>query len=115
MLFRSGKMKYKYKIDITWDPEDEIYVARVPELDGCMSHGKNEFEALKNVSKAMEGWIRTARQFKMEIPEPIPTRKFSGTFNVRIPKETHQNLAMKAVEEHVSLNLLVSKILTRAI
>lgn len=108
-------MKYKYKIDLVWDEEDKIYVAQVPELDGCMSHGKTEFEALRNVQKAMDGWIKTAKEFKMNIPEPIPQKKFSGSFNVRVPKEVHRNLALKAAEEHISLNHLISQILAKAV
>ena len=57
-------MKHKYKIDLVWDADDKIYIAYVPELDGCMSHGKTEFEALKNVEKAMAGWLKTAKEFK---------------------------------------------------
>ncbi len=108
-------MRHKYKIDLTWDPEDKIYVAHVPELDGCVSHGKTEFEALKNVEQAVEGWIKTAKEFKMEIPEPITQRKFSGTFNIRVPKEVHRNLAQKAADERISLNHLVSQILAKAV
>lgn len=108
-------MKYKYKIDLVWDPDDKIYVAQVPELDGCMSHGKSEIEALKNIQKAIQGWIKTAKEFKMKIPEPIPQKKFSGTFNVRVPKEVHRNLALKAVEERVSLNHLISQLLAKAV
>lgn len=108
-------MKHKYKIDLVWDPDDKIYVATVPELDGCMSHGCTEFEALKNVEKAVEGWIKTAKEFKMKIPEPIPQKRFSGSFNVRVPKEVHRNLALKAAGEKVSLNHLISQILGKAV
>lgn len=108
-------MRHKYKIDLVWDSEDKIYVATVPELDGCMSHGKTEFEALRNVEKAMAGWIKTAIKFKMKIPEPIPQKRFSGTFNVRVPQEVHRHLALKAVEEKISLNHLISQILAKAV
>lgn len=108
-------MKHKYKIDLVWDPDDKIYVATVPELEGCMSHGTTEFEALRNVEKAVEGWIKTAKEFKMKIPEPIPQKKFSGSFNVRVPKEVHRNLALKAAGEKVSLNHLISQILGKAV
>lgn len=108
-------MKYKYKIDLVWDLDDKIYVAYVPELKGCMSHGKTEFEALRNVEKAITGWIKTARGFKMKIPEAIPQRNFSGSFNVRVPKDIHRNLVLKAVEEKVSLNHLVSQLLAKAV
>jgi predicted RNase H-like HicB family nuclease len=108
-------MKHKYKIDLIWDPEDSVYIAHVPELDGCMSHGKTEFEALRNVEKAMEGWIKTAKEFEMKVPEPIAHRKLSGTINVRVPKETHRHLVLRAVEEKISLNHLVSQILAKAV
>ena len=35
----------KYSIFMQYDPQDKIYVASVPELQGCMAHGerrKNE-------------------------------------------------------------------------
>jgi antitoxin HicB len=108
-------MKHKYKIDLLWDDEDKIYIARVPELDGCMSHGKTEHEALKNVEKAMAGWIASAKEFNMKVPEPIAQKKFSGRFNVRVPKEVHSELVLKATEEGVSLNHLVSQILSHSI
>jgi predicted RNase H-like HicB family nuclease len=72
-------MKTKYKIEIAWDSEDKIYVAYVPELDGCMSHGKTQDLALRNIAKAIEGWIKTAKEFKMIIPvqryQVIPSLK----------------------------------------
>ena len=107
-------MKYEYKVDLIWDPEGKIYVAKIPELDGCMSHGKTELEALRNVERATEGWMKTAKEFGMEIPEPIPQREFSGHFNVRVPQDVHRKLALLATEEKVSLNHLVSHILAKA-
>lgn len=41
-------------------------------------------------------------------PEPIADRTYSGKFMVRIPPEVHRTLAMRAAEEGVSLNRLVS-------
>lgn len=108
-------MKNKYKIDLIWDEEDKIYVARVPELEGCMSHGKTEILALKNVEKAIEGWIATAKELQMKIPKPITQRNFSGQFNVRIPKDVHRELALKAAEAKVSLNHFVSRILSGSV
>lgn len=108
-------MKYKYKIDLVWDPDDKIYVAYVPELDGCVSHGDTPEAALRHVQSAIAGWIKTAKEFKMHIPEPLPQKKFSGTFNVRVPKDIHRGLALKAAELQVSLNHLVSQILGKAV
>jgi len=67
------------------------------------------------VGKAIEGWIKTAKEFKMKIPEPIPQKRFSGSFNVRVPQDVHRHLALKAAGEKVSLNHLVSQILASAV
>ena len=41
-------------------------------------------------------------------PEPLADRTYSGKFMVRVPPETHRALAIRAAEEGVSLNRLVS-------
>ena len=41
-------------------------------------------------------------------PEPLADRTYSGRFVVRVPPETHRDLATKMAEEGVSLNRLVS-------
>ncbi|HZW55661.1 MAG TPA: type II toxin-antitoxin system HicB family antitoxin [Nitrososphaerales archaeon] len=39
--------------------EDGVYVARVPELPGCVSDGRRREEALKNVKEAIEAYLET--------------------------------------------------------
>jgi predicted RNase H-like HicB family nuclease len=60
----------KYEIIIYWSNEDQIYVAEVPELPGCMAHGETQEHALKNVQEAIQLWIDTAKEFGDPIPEP---------------------------------------------
>jgi predicted RNase H-like HicB family nuclease len=60
----------KYEIAIYWDNQNKIFITEVPELAGCVAHGKTQIEALKNVGDAIELWIETAREFGDEIPEP---------------------------------------------
>ncbi|MEW6140357.1 MAG: type II toxin-antitoxin system HicB family antitoxin [Thermodesulfobacteriota bacterium] len=59
----------RYTIIIYWNSEDEVFVAEVPELPGCMAHGDTEELALKNVKEAIELWIDTAREFGDPVPE----------------------------------------------
>jgi predicted RNase H-like HicB family nuclease len=61
---------HKYEVIIFWSAEDKVFVAEVPELAGCMAHGKTQAEALQNVNDALELWIETAREFGDEIPSP---------------------------------------------
>ena len=60
----------KYEIILYWSSEDKVFVAEVPELPGCMAHGKTPEKALKNVNEAIELWIDTAKEFGDRIPEP---------------------------------------------
>lgn len=60
----------KYEIIIYWSDEDQVYVAEVPELSGCMAHGKSQREALSNVRDAVALWVKTAKEFGDPIPEP---------------------------------------------
>ena len=48
------------------------------------------------------------------VPEPIANRNYSGKFMVRLPPESHRALAIQAAEQGVSLNRLVSALLTNA-
>jgi predicted RNase H-like HicB family nuclease len=61
---------YKYEIIIYWSKEDNFYIAEVPELPGCISHGITEIEAIKNINEAQKLWIDTAIEFGDPIPEP---------------------------------------------
>jgi len=61
---------YKYEIIIYWSSEDEAFIAEVPELPGCMAHGKTPEDALKNVKDAIQLWIDTAKEFGDSVPEP---------------------------------------------
>ncbi len=60
----------KYEIILYWSSEDKVFVAEVPELTGCMAHGKTQEEVLKNVKEAIKLWIETAREFGDPVPEP---------------------------------------------
>jgi predicted RNase H-like HicB family nuclease len=61
---------YKYEIIIYWSDDDQVFIAEVPELPGCMAHGKTPELALANAKDAIQLWIDTAKEFGDPIPEP---------------------------------------------
>ena len=61
----------EYSILIQYDKNDNIYIARVPELNGCMAHGKTQEEAMKEIKIALELWVEELTESGMDIPEPI--------------------------------------------
>lgn len=60
----------QYEMIIYWDKRDEIFVVDVPELAGCMAHGKTKKEAIDNAEAAINLWVETAKQDNIIIPEP---------------------------------------------
>ena len=65
---------HKYEVDIYWDQEDELFIAEVPELAGCMAHGDSPGAALANAQDAIGLWLDAARDLGREIPEPKSRR-----------------------------------------
>lgn len=61
---------YKYETIIYWSEEDQVFIADVPELPGCMAHGATQQEALGNAMGAIRLWIDTAEEFGDPVPEP---------------------------------------------
>jgi predicted RNase H-like HicB family nuclease len=60
----------RYSVRIYWSDEDDVYIAEVPELPGCMTHGATRADAVANAEEAMELWIEVAREFGDPVPEP---------------------------------------------
>jgi len=61
---------YKYKVIIYWSDEDQVFIAELPELPGCMAHGESQESALKNAQEAIQLWIDTANEFGEPVPVP---------------------------------------------
>ena len=60
-----------YSVLIQYDSRDDIYVASIPELQGCMAHGKTQEEAMAEIKIALEIWLETARENNIMVPQPV--------------------------------------------
>jgi predicted RNase H-like HicB family nuclease len=59
---------HKYEIDLYWSDEDQVFLAEVPDLPGCMAHGSTHEEALAQIQQAIALWIEVC----VEAGEPVP-------------------------------------------
>lgn len=109
------KKVYHYLINVYFSEEDNFFVAEVPELPGCASHGKTYESAIKHAQGAIETWIEGAKESGYKIPEPISTKKYSGKFVARVGAKIHRELSLKAEARGKSLNGIVKEILETAI
>jgi predicted RNase H-like HicB family nuclease len=60
----------KYEVIIYWSQTDQVFIAEMPELKGCMAHGDTPDEALKEVYIMAEEWRMLAKEKGWQIPEP---------------------------------------------
>ena len=100
-----------YSQHIAWSPEDEMFVAVCPELDGLMALGKTEERAARELRKAIGLVLDDMAAEGEPAPAPITHPSHSGQFRVRLPRTLHARLAAQADREGVSLNTLVCTLL----
>ncbi len=111
----------KYYLDLPYTivvrrDEDGDFVARVDELPGCAAHGKDPQEALTNLEEAKQLWISESLEAGQSVPEPAAEEALpSGKWVQRVPRSLHRKLALLARRERVSLNQLVTALLSEAV
>jgi predicted RNase H-like HicB family nuclease len=58
-----------YHINVFYSDEDDGYIADIPDLDACSAFGRTPEEAVAEVERAKEAWLRSAR----EAGKPTPS------------------------------------------
>jgi len=66
----SSMNQFHYSMVIQWDSRDNIFVVRVPELLGCVTHGDTYEEAVKQGEDAIESWVMAALADNEPLPPP---------------------------------------------
>jgi predicted RNase H-like HicB family nuclease len=56
----------KYTVIITYDERDKIFIATVPMLPGCVTHGNTRAEAATMADDAIECWLAAEKHFNEE-------------------------------------------------
>ena len=108
-------MGLPYTIVLRPDEAGDI-VARIEELPGCAADGANPSEAIENVRESQKLWVQDCLEAKDPVPEPALEEELpSGKWLQRVPRSLHQKLTRLAKRENVSLNQLVTSVLSEAV
>jgi len=74
------------------------------ELPGCVGDGATREEALKNAEEAKACWISAAKAYDID----MASDRYSGRLLLRMPKEMHRDISLLARSRDVSINSLIT-------
>jgi len=98
----------RYTYRVTWSEDDQEYVGLCVEFPSLSWLAKSPEAALQGIRKIVNDVVTDMRDNGETPPSPLSGKSFSGRFIVRLPPEVHRDLAIKAAEEGISLNRLIS-------
>ena len=96
----------KHEIIIFWSDDDQVFIADVPELPGCMAHGNTYETALANAREVVALWIETANEFGDTILTPKGRRLSYAWLIVIITVKTMANKITGAEPSMITLRAL---------
>ena len=96
---------------VEWSEEDQCYIGSCPGFIGPCCHGDDEAKVYKELCSIVEEWVRIHKEEKIPLPESITNKAYSGKFVLRVGKELHKALALKAARSGESLNNFCTSII----
>ena len=96
---------------IEYDPELDLWRGEILGLNGGADfYGRSPRALRTEFKKSLRVFLEVCREKRIE-----PRRHYSGKFNLRIPPELHEQLAVAAQAEGKSINALAQKALSRIV
>jgi antitoxin HicB len=104
-------MSLSYPYELVLDQDQGGYFARHPDLPGCTAEGESPQEAVTNLDQSRRLWIEVRLEGGYPVPEPVG-EDYRGRISLRIPRSLHASLARASVRLGMSLNQLLTVILS---
>ena len=100
-----------YHAKIDYDEETDQFRGEILGLSGGADfYGSSPEELRREFKKSLDVFLEVCKEQGIK-----PRRHFSGKFNLRIPPELHEKLAMTAEAQGKSLNTLAQEALQRSV
>ncbi|WP_322772929.1 type II toxin-antitoxin system HicB family antitoxin [Synechococcus sp. CBW1107] len=100
-----------YYARIEYNSDTDLFRGEILGLSGGADfYGANPDELRQEFKKSLDVFLEVCKEQGIE-----PRRQFSGKFNLRIPPELHEQLAMAAEAQGKSLNALAQETLQKSV
>lgn len=107
--------QYPFEVRPLSEEEGGGFLISFTDFSECISDGETVEEAIHNGFDALQETITALESMNMPVPEPGSGGSYSGKFIQRVPKSIHARLAVRAKQEGVSMNSLVTSILAESL
>jgi antitoxin HicB len=107
--------QYPFEIRPLSEDDGGGFLISFTDFSECISDGETIEEAIENGMDALQETIAALQSLNMPVPEPGSGGSYSGKFIQRVPRSIHARLVMRAKQEGVSMNSLVTSILAESL
>lgn len=109
------KQSDKYLKIVEWSEEDGCYVGTCPGLIYGGVHGDDETKVYQELCQVVAEAIELYEADGKPLPPATASKEYSGRFVLRVDKELHRAVAIRALRSGESLNSYCQKILKKAV
>ena len=104
-------LKYKgYIGSVAYSEPDKVFFGKLEGIDGLVNYeGESVKELTDAFKEAVDDYLIFCEEHGLK-----PEKSYTGTFNVRIPPDTHRDIANLAAEAGISINAFVKRALSDA-
>lgn len=107
--------QYPFEIRPLTQEEGGGYLISFTDFSECIADGETPEEAIRNGWDALAETMAALEEMGLPVPEPASGGSSSGKFIQRIPKNLHARLTLRAKQEGVSMNTLVTSFLAESL
>jgi predicted HicB family RNase H-like nuclease len=102
----SNAIEYKgYASTVEFSAEDRCFHGKIAGIRDLVAYdGTTVDELEKNFRSAVDEYLAFCKE-----EGKTPDKPFKGSLNIRIPSELHRTLAIRAEQEHKSLNSVIAE------
>lgn len=108
-------LQYPFEIRPLSAEEGGGFLISFADFSDCISDGETPEEAIRNGLDALAETIAALEELGFPVPEPGSGGSYSGRFIQRVPKSLHARLSLRAKQEGVSMNTLVTTVLAESL
>jgi predicted HicB family RNase H-like nuclease len=109
------KQTDKYLKIVEWSEEDSCYVGTCPGLIYGGVHGDDETRVYEELCHVVAEAIKLYEADGKPLPPATANKDYSGRFVLRVDKDLHREVAIRALCSGESLNSYCQKILKKAV